>query len=88
MYVIINREHVKELVDAPEETLSSHESQAQLLQARYTLSESIVNDPYHILLLRRKLPRLLVNLVPIIVDEFHAAFEDEFGLVGKGFKSV
>lgn len=86
--MIINREHVKELVDAPEEVLSSHESQAQLLQARYTLSESIVNNPYHVLVLRTNLSRHLVNLVPIIVDEFHAAFEDEFGFVGKGFKSV
>ena len=82
-YVIVDRDHLKELIDAPEEHLSFQKAAGEIVASRYTFSRSIAENSYHIIVIREKLNRNISSLMPEIVDEFDAAFEDEF-VIGTG----
>lgn len=82
-YVIVDQNHVKELIDAPESDVSFHYSERELLQLRYTFGESLANDHHHAHIIRTKLTRKIAELMPDITDELDAAFNDEF-ILGDG----
>ena len=47
------------------------------LELRYTFSENIANNHYHVLVTRNELTRHIPKLMPDIVHELEAAIEDE-----------
>jgi hypothetical protein len=73
----VDRDSLKELIDAPEEALSTLRSNNEIMEARYTFSQNIATNFYHADIMREKLPRHMGELVPHIVDETRAALEDE-----------
>jgi hypothetical protein len=77
-YVVVDREHVKELVDAPETEISFHHINEENLQLHYTFGKSLSRDYNHAHLIRTKLTRKIADLIPDIVDELGEAFGKEF----------
>jgi len=82
-YVVVDQDHVKELVDAPEDKISFHTSAKEQVQLKYTFGESLANDDHHAHIIRTKLTRKIGDLMPDMVDELSAAFEEEL-TVGDG----
>jgi hypothetical protein len=76
---------MKELIDAPEDILSTLRANSEITEARYTFSGSIATNFYHADVIREKLPRHIGDLMPHIVDEICAALEDKMPFVYDGF---
>jgi hypothetical protein len=53
------------------------------LELRYTFNKEMVTDHYHAVVTKAQLSRHLPELMPTIMDELEAAFNDEFA-VGDG----
>jgi hypothetical protein len=79
-YVVVDRESLKELFSASEDTLSFTDPVSESLQLRYTFQESIAVNHYHVIVTRTELSRHIPELMPDIVDELGAAFEDEISV--------
>jgi hypothetical protein len=82
-YVMVGRDSLKELADAPEDTLSFEEYASKIIQSRYTFNENIATNHYHAVVIRSTISPKIGILMPDIVDEMSAAFDDELR-VGNG----
>ena len=60
------------------------ETRRQMLQVDYTLGPEVLQNPYHISLIRSRLTRNLDTLYPEIRDEITIAFDDVLDLRGNG----
>lgn len=79
-YVVVDRGHLKELLNAPENTLSFHQLAVKVVESRYTFSESIAKDAYHVSVVREKSARNLPMMIPDIIDEVQNIFDElDFG---------
>lgn len=56
----------------------------QILQADYTLGREVLQNPYHVSILRSQLTRSLGVLYPEIRDEIITTFDDVLDLKGNG----
>lgn len=81
--MIVDRSSISELIDAPNDVLSSRTVNLSVIQARYTFNERIEADAYHSKVVREQLTRRIPELIPDLSDEFVAAFEEEWS-VGEG----
>lgn len=81
--VIVPRDVLKEIFDAPEDTLSFHGSSREQLQLKHTMGRSLVDNNYHVAVIKAELTRHISVKMPDIVDELNAAFKDELS-VGHG----
>ncbi|KAJ3807698.1 cytochrome P450 [Lentinula aff. lateritia] len=70
------KDHVRELCNAPEDVLSMEAAAEELLQLRHTVGPLFSNELYHIPVIRTKLNLNLEEIFPPLVDEIHAAFSD------------
>jgi hypothetical protein len=79
-YVIVPRQHLKEMFSAPEDKLSLKVHSAESLALPYTFQRSVGEDDYHTTVVRTELSRRIPELMPEIVDELEAAIADEIPL--------
>ncbi|KAH7922160.1 cytochrome P450 [Leucogyrophana mollusca] len=70
---------VEELHRLPDEVLSLEESARIEMQILHTMGDGVCFNPYHLSLLRSKLPRHLDHLTEELLDEVVPAFEDVIG---------
>ncbi|GLB40935.1 putative cytochrome P450 [Lyophyllum shimeji] len=67
------------LRSAPDNVLSAWEANRDLLQIDYTLDRRLLEDPYHMNIIRTTLNKNLGSLLPHMLDETAHAFETEIG---------
>jgi len=79
-YVVVPRQHLKEMFSAPEDKLSLRVHSAESLALPYTFQRSVGEDDYHTTVVRTELSRHIPELMPEIVDELEAAITDEIPL--------
>ncbi|KAJ3876069.1 cytochrome P450 [Lentinula edodes] len=72
----MEKDHVRELCNAPEDVLSMEAAAEELLQLRHTIGPLFSDELYHIPVIRTKLNLNLEEIFPPLVDEIHAAFSD------------
>ncbi len=72
-YIIVNRDHVKELVNASETYLSFIKTSNDSIEAPYTFGETFAQNHYHIIVTRRYLTRGIPELFSGMVDELETA---------------
>jgi hypothetical protein len=72
----LNPASVKELYDAPDDSMSAMEEAVEFLEMEHTLSINLKND-YHATIVRTTLTQNIGNLVPDLLDEMQLAFTDE-----------
>ena len=59
-----------------------------MTQFRYTVGKDSLDDPYHVGILREKLPRALPKMLPDIVDEMALAIDEYIPTTGRGRSSL
>lgn len=57
--------------------LSFHGSSREQLQLKYTMDQSLIDNNYHVAVIKAELTRHISVKMPDIVDELDAAFNDE-----------
>jgi hypothetical protein len=77
--VVVDRDHVKELSDAPENVFSFSLSASQFLQRKYTMGDDTVRN-YSVGVVKEKLSRNIPALMDDIVDEVQAGLENQIPL--------
>ena len=75
-YILVDRDHLKELVNASETHLSFIKTSNDSIESPYTFSETFAQNHYHITVTRRHLTRRLPDLMSDIVDEVGASLDD------------
>lgn len=75
-YILVDRDHLKELVNTSETYLSFIKTSNDSIESPYTFSETFAQNHYHITVTRRHLTRRIPDLMPEIVDEVGAALDD------------
>lgn len=85
--MVIDRQHLKEYCDIPEKTLSFVKAVDDIFVVRYIFNWDIATDFYHATVGRAQLSRHLPELMPMIVDELEASFNDEM-TVGDGISHI
>ncbi|KAG6332745.1 hypothetical protein ID866_6343 [Astraeus odoratus] len=86
--VILNRNHVEDVMRFPEEELSFEEAANDTQKTEFTLGPEIFYDPYHFSITRSQLTRNIPALYSGMREEMAAAFYDTLGLEGNEWKSV
>jgi len=79
-FVVVPREHLKEMFSAPEDQLSFSTPIVDGLAIPYTFQNSVAYNQYHALVVKAELTRHLPELMPDIVDELEAAISDQIPL--------
>ncbi|EPQ50606.1 cytochrome P450 [Gloeophyllum trabeum ATCC 11539] len=79
LIIVDSDQLVGELYQMPEEILSERDSNSEENQTKYTMGETIYTNPYHVPLLRSKLPRHNDLLGAECLDEIPYAFEEVIG---------
>ena len=77
--MVVDRDHIKELSDAPEKVLSFRVSAAQFLQKKYTMDDP-ETSPYVVNVVKEKLSRNIPALMDGVLDEVQCAMADEIPL--------
>ncbi|KAF9060911.1 cytochrome P450, partial [Rhodocollybia butyracea] len=72
------RDHVRDLCNAPEDVLSMESAAEELLQLRHIVGPLFTDELYHIPVIRTKLNLNLGDILPPLVAEIQATFEDIF----------
>jgi len=75
--IVIDRDHAKELFDAPEDHISFSESFNEGFGLHY-LFHGDPRDDYHIRIIRNQLTRKMSSFTSALVDELNEAFAAEF----------
>jgi hypothetical protein len=76
-YIVVGREHLKQMFAAPEKDLSLAHSIGDRMQIRYTFDESITLNQYHVPIVRTELTRHIPEMMSEIMDELGSALDDE-----------
>ncbi|KAI0703403.1 cytochrome P450 [Cytidiella melzeri] len=74
--VVTGPKLIDELRQAKEEELSFVEAAVDLLQQRHTMGEDIINNTYHIPVVRNELTKNIKNLLPVLHDELETCFAE------------
>lgn len=74
--MVVDRAHLKEFYNAPNETFSFRDALNAQIDIRYTLPAANLNQ-YHIDVVRNQLTQNLANLTPYIAEEIKATLSDE-----------
>ena len=86
--IVVDRDHIKEILEAPATHLDLMEALVQFMDFRY-LFRGNVYDLYHGRVARNQLTQSLAALIPHIVDELTAALGDEIDtLLGNGTRCL
>ncbi|KAI0800573.1 cytochrome P450 [Fomes fomentarius] len=76
MVIVSGSKMVDELRKRPDDELSFIEGVEELMQTRFTLGREPLDDPYHVDIIREKLMRSLVAVLPDVIDELALAVPD------------
>lgn len=88
-YVVVPRQHLKEMFSAPEDLLSFTTPVVESLAAQYTFQKSVAYNQYHALVVKAELTRHIPQLMPDIVEELEEAISDQIPLTdGTFFQSM
>ncbi|KAF9060591.1 cytochrome P450 [Rhodocollybia butyracea] len=91
-WVVLARErgHVRDLCNAPEDVLSMELAAEELLQLRHIVGPLFTDELYHIPAIRTKLNLNLGDILPHLLEEMYAAFEDivDTQIGDKGWSSI
>jgi len=74
--VVVDRAHLKEYYNAPNETFSFSEALTAQIDIRYTLPAANLHQ-YHIDVVRNQLTQNLASLTPYIAEEIKATLSDQ-----------
>jgi hypothetical protein len=80
-FIIVDRAHLKEVMDGPEPYFSHRKVSEEILQLEYTFHPDMTKDLYHIPVVRGQLTRSIPNMMEDIVDELDTAINDEIGIL-------
>ena len=83
---MVDKDHLKELCDAPEDKLSLVRSASRSIQMGLMFNNESAVDHYHAVVIKMQLTRHIPELMPSIVDELFVAFADSFQDIGGGNK--
>ncbi|KAI0714845.1 cytochrome P450 [Earliella scabrosa] len=87
--VIVNgSKMVDELRKRPDEELSFIEGVEEFMQSRFTLGRDPLDDPYHVDIVKEKLMRTLVAVLPDVIDELSSAVPDYIPTQGQEWTTV
>jgi hypothetical protein len=75
-YVVVDRPHLDELLNAPNETLSFHHAFADAMELKHIFNPGMATDAYHVPIVRTKLTQSINSTMDACVDEMKAAFDD------------
>ncbi|RPD64698.1 cytochrome P450 [Lentinus tigrinus ALCF2SS1-6] len=76
MVVVSGPKMVDDLRRRPDDEVSFLEGAEETLQLRFTLGREPVDDPFHVEIIREKLMRSLVAVLPDVIDELQSAVPD------------
>jgi hypothetical protein len=84
--VLVDKMHFKELFDAPEEQVSFLSNVLRGLQLSHIFSRETAIGHYHAITMvtKTQLSRHIPEMMPAILDELRASFEDTFKDIGSG----
>ena len=74
--MVVDRSHLDELLDAPEEVLSFHGAFSDALELANLFNASMAKDSYHVAVVRTKLTQSINSTMEACVQEMKAAFEE------------
>ncbi|KAG0639257.1 cytochrome P450, partial [Tuber brumale] len=74
--LLSNQEALQELIDLPDSVTSSRQAGDEMLGTTYTFHEGMIQDAYHVDLIRKNMTEKLLNILPDIVDEIKVASEE------------
>ncbi|KAG0136226.1 cytochrome P450 [Tuber indicum] len=74
--VLSNPEVIEELRDLPQSILSFRPAGDEILQSTYILHEGIIQDAYHVDLIRKNMTERLSKILPEIAKNVEEVFED------------
>lgn len=77
---MIDRKHLREFFDAPEDTLSFKQATAQKFEIKHIYHKNMTRDIYHTPVLRNKLMQNIARLMDDMIDEISHVFEEAFPL--------
>ncbi|KAM5535874.1 hypothetical protein V8D89_010492 [Ganoderma adspersum] len=73
LVVVSGSEMLDELRRRPDDEMSFLEGAEETIQMRYTVGPELIDDPYHVDIIREKLTRTLPLIMPDVVDELELA---------------
>ena len=74
--IVVDRDHLKEVFDAPNSSLSFFEAALEDLDFRYTFRGNSYNL-YHVPVIRNQLTRGISTFMPAVAEEIKSAFGDD-----------
>ncbi|KAF7367730.1 hypothetical protein MSAN_00836900 [Mycena sanguinolenta] len=86
-YVVCGPKLIKDVAGAPEHVVSFAEGAEENVQMKFTMGREIVENHYHMDLVRTTLTRNLHKCFPDVRDEIICAFDDVLELEGSEWKS-
>ncbi|KAJ7185998.1 cytochrome P450 [Mycena filopes] len=87
-YVANGTQRIKEVVAAPDDVLSLQKGVNETLQVPFLMGREIAEHPYHHEAIRNALTRSLGRVLPEVMDEIVAAYDDVFASVGDDWKNI
>ncbi|GJE97791.1 cytochrome P450 [Phanerochaete sordida] len=88
LVVVTGKKLVDELQRLPDDAVSFVEAAGDLSAIRYTFGERIIQDPYHVPIIRTHLTKHLAPMFSDIYDEVSAAFDELIPRTGDEWVSV
>ncbi|KAL4068764.1 cytochrome P450 [Scleroderma yunnanense] len=86
--VILNRNHLEDIIKSSEDCLSFAEAAKDTEQTQYILGPEIEHNPYHITIIRSQLTRNLPRLYPALRDEMMMTFDEILDMKDDSWKCV
>ncbi|KAI9571037.1 cytochrome P450 [Boletus coccyginus] len=86
--VLGSRQHIDELRKAPDDVLSFLDAASDSIQMKYTMGPELLQNMYHVEIIRSHLTRSLSSLYSEIRDEVSVAFDEVLDLRDGEWKSV
>ncbi|KAI9571035.1 cytochrome P450 [Boletus coccyginus] len=86
--VLGGRQHIDELRKAPDDVLSFLDAASDSVQIKYTMGPELLQNMYHVEIIRSHLTRSLSSLYPEIRNEVSIAFDEVLDLRDGEWKSV
>ncbi|KAG6329792.1 hypothetical protein ID866_9296 [Astraeus odoratus] len=86
--VILGRPHLDDIKKSPEDELSLSEANNDFAKIDYLIGKQIIDNPYHVTVVRTHLARNVAIYYPDVRDEIEAAFNEILDLNGNEWKSI